>query len=580
MNLLLKPPRPRILPSRISYMVFLLASLACITTYAWGWAKPDGHSGIKYLVVLHGIVLPAALVCLRVHGSREAGSRSDSRWTELRIPPIHILAVLGLAIATVLIGKSLENGRLISDESAYRFQARLFADGKLKADPMPRAAADTKTPVELYFEQQIHSPTGWFSKYPPGWPLVLAVGYLAHLPWLLNPIFGLLQCQLIWILARPFGRDTQIVAIIMCALSTYFLMWSVGFMAHGLDAVLCLLALGSTLRATRSKRVGPIITSMLLIVAATTVRPFTAAVLGIYCTAIAVYSFRSQPRDQMRVLLVMIVGACIAGGMFLLINQLFTGDPLLSPYALERGSRNIQEITLNAAEIFQNVRTTWRWAIADTVRSTFPFMFLLAVYGLIRERMNRSVAVGLALFFPTLAVAYCVQSGGSGSFNGERFYFEGFAALAIISARGFCLLMREWNVDRRSVVKILAILSSLQILVTVFGVREILSTNHPYAKMYKYAHSLPPVPMAFLKDDSPQFTAKHVNWNQADWKHAETIYLIDPGPARRDEVACRFGRPHWRVITYDAQTDSVSAADATARCNMQQERRPSGPREN
>jgi hypothetical protein len=59
------------------------------------------------------------------------------------------------------------------------------------------------------------------------------------------------------------------------------------------------------------------------------------------------------------------------------------------------------------------------------------------------------------------------------------------------------------------------------------------------------------------------FASYNNNVNDADWPHALMLYLIDPGPARRAEVAHRFGRAHWVVVSYDGakQTCEISRVD-------------------
>jgi hypothetical protein len=92
------------------------------------------------------------------------------------------------------------------------FQARVFAAGELKARPIPGATTNPReVPPEIHFEQTIHTPSGWFAKYPPGWPLILALGYLVHLPWLANPVLGMFQLAITWWIAGLWGRNTPIL---------------------------------------------------------------------------------------------------------------------------------------------------------------------------------------------------------------------------------------------------------------------------------------------------------------------------------------------------------------------------------
>ena len=77
------------------------------------------------------------------------------------------------------------------DDYSYMYQAKLFASGKLYAeDPIYDPALPFHDCVETYClrDDQGHR----FSKYPPGWPALLAVGVKLRAPWLVDPLLGAL----------------------------------------------------------------------------------------------------------------------------------------------------------------------------------------------------------------------------------------------------------------------------------------------------------------------------------------------------------------------------------------------------
>jgi hypothetical protein len=77
------------------------------------------------------------------------------------------------------------------DDYSYMYQAKLFASGKLYAeDPLYDPALPLYDCVETYClkDDQGHR----FSKYPPGWPALLAVGVKLRVPWLVDPLLGAL----------------------------------------------------------------------------------------------------------------------------------------------------------------------------------------------------------------------------------------------------------------------------------------------------------------------------------------------------------------------------------------------------
>lgn len=549
----------------VLFLVLAVSAALSLFIYQSLDSHHNSHASLYYLVLLHALVLPMLLLYWRANrGTSTVG---------FQMRRVHLVAVVVFAGLAIVVGKTSQYGEMIADESSYMFQARIFAAGKLKAESMAfgisnyRSERAEKQVPEIYFEDTIQTPTGWFSKYTPGWPLILAVGYLVKLAWLVNPIFGLLQLALVWHLARPWGVTAQILSILFIATSGYMLIYSVGFMSHASEAVTCLSALCCLLEGSRKKRIGWIVLCFFLVVASTLLRPYTGAVLGLLCTAVGIYELRSQPRLLLKFLLVAGAAGTLAAAGFFFCNWLFTGDALLSPYAVWRGQRGIPDLTFNPLVIAHNIGTIWRWAITDTVRVTFPFMFLFAAFACWKERHRRSELIYLALLFPALVAAHTLQPESSGSFDGERYYFEGFCAIAIVAARGFDLFISTWKVQQESAFAALTLLVGLQAAFLISTIKDIEGVLRPYRQAHKLAVSSPSVPLEFISGNIPPFfQAKTVNWNEADWRNAPTIYLIDPGPDRREQVACRFGRPFYRILQYDVQTNSLSKRDMTVAC--------------
>jgi hypothetical protein len=62
---------------------------------------------------------------------------------------------------------------------------------------------------------------------------------------------------------------------------------------------------------------------------------------------------------------------------------------------------------------------------------------------------------------------------------------------------------------------------------------------------------------AFLSEALP-FPPKHFLLDGPDWRTADLMFMVDPGPAGRQEWACRMGRSQWVVFGYDAPARSVT----------------------
>lgn len=540
-------------------LALLSAAAILIISYWYLYVHKYDHLTLLYLLLLYGLFLPALLWYWRASRTRYP--------SPTRIRPTYLLTVVAFSALAITVGKSTEFGRLISDCSAYRFQARLFAAGKLKAAAMPGAQTDIReTPDDIFFVHTLQTPGGWYAKYPPAWPLLLAGGYLLHCVWLINPLMGIIQLLLLWSLSRPLGRPTQMLAVVIASTSAYMLISNVGYMAHPFEAVICLLAVSCLWKGVSKGQLLWIVICFLLVVLGTQIRLYTGAVLGLLCAGILVWELKTRRELLIPALGVAVTAGLLAIGLYFGENKLYTGDALLSPYSLYRGGNGVDEFTLNPIRIFRGMHI-WRSALTETARVTFPFIPLLAVYACVKERAYRSYLIYMALLFPLLVMAYTADPAPSGSFDGERFYFEGFGLLAIVAAHGLCLFVKNWGIGSRSVNVTIAVLIAIQTPIIISTIDDIEGTLRPYLQAHRLAQSAPTVPLVFLRTYPSKFASKQINWNDANWPEAPTVFLTDPGTQRRESVACQFGRSPYRLIEFDPQKNQMIKSDRSAHCS-------------
>lgn len=114
----------------------------------------------------------------------------------------------------------------ISDEASYWFQARVFASGRLTVPAPPL--------VEFYPSEWVVAHGGkWFSVFPPGWPLLLSIGMRLGAPSLVNPALAALSLVAMHRLALSLvGREKALIAVLLGAVSPFFLFMGASFMSH------------------------------------------------------------------------------------------------------------------------------------------------------------------------------------------------------------------------------------------------------------------------------------------------------------------------------------------------------------
>lgn len=507
------------------------------------------HSQLAVIAIQLFVLLPAFLYGLRFARS---GANGVFALTANATSRPYVLAFL---VAALVVGYVVGRGVLIPDESGYRFQAEIFADGELSA-PAPTGATDTpETPLPVNFAHHVVYRGRWFSKYPVGWPAVLALPEKFGLGWAAAPVLGALLVAITGLVAREaFGPLTIAPSLWIAVLSPFWLATCVGRLSEALCAVLVAAACLCCLRAMRTRNVGAFALMYAFLVPNFLVRPFTALVTSAVLGVAALLWSRRDRALLFRVLLLSIVAATAAVGLTLSLNLLYTGSFWLSPYALYKGVAVPNEVTASPARIVSNLLGAWRFSAQSMLTYAFPFVFLLAAYGLWSHRRSWAAWV-LASILPALAVGYLADAGGPSSIIGERYWFEGFFGVAILAGQGLVTLISLWRIPKRLAVAGIAAITAAQILMTLAAINVLYFYSQPYAAVRAAAKQNQNCDCAvFIANTPTALYSRNMDMNGANWRRANVFYFNDPGPEQRQIWANRYGWHHWTVVTYDAES--------------------------
>ena len=544
-------------------LLALLAILALFyTVLLWiGVVHSYHHLHILLLVFQYALILPAIWAYLRAHATRESQDARISLPSRTGIVFLFAVVVFPLSWLST-------RGLLNPDESGYSFEARIFVSGHLKAAPLVGATANVRaTPDEDFFGNHVLRPDGWFPKFPPGWPGVLAVGYAVSAPWIITPILSLLSLVTIAAIGRQiFSEQVGLLAICFAILSSFYLVNSIGMMSHALCGLLSALACFCLFRGLDTGSLSYFWGMFACLGFALQVRPYTAFVLAVVMTAAALWRTRTQPAFCLRIFAI----GCLVGGIalfaVLVYNQLYTGNWLQSPYALAAGAQAPPELSFHPARIWQGIAQYGRQTFEESLIGIFPFAYLLAGYAVFSEQEHRWETRVLAAIYISLVLAYLAHPEGSGNFFGERFHFEGIFAVFLLAARGAVLFIERWKSSRSAVTFALAVLVMMQLSQQAAAAITVARQGEPYRKL-RAATAQVPNGIVFLHD-SPGFVAKHFNLNQADWRHAPHIFLVDADPEQRNEWACRYQSSTWTVAEYDPKTHSALLDTQSTSCSV------------
>jgi hypothetical protein len=533
---------PATISGGILYAVLAVACIGRVPHFEW-----------LVLGAQCAILLPALVYALARRGA-------DAPASPIRIPDRKVVLIAFL-VSAAAASCWLTPGTMIPDETSYYFQARVLASGRLVAQAPPGAAKiPADTPAPLVYNHHVLRASGWFSRYPLGWPAVLSIGERLHAPWLMNPLLGgILLAITAAIARRAFGCRTRDAALWFAALSPYFFANSIGLMSHVTCGVLIAAACLCCFEGIRSRRMTPLAWMLGALALTFHIRPYSGFIAACVLGVASLAALRCERAVLIRFALMATAFGLAACTSVLLYNKVFTGAYWLSPYALLPDWAKLYpgfSVPGELRIILKNISRNLRFSSQSTLLYTFPFLFPLAVWGFWKERKRFDARI-LALLFPAFALGHLIQPESSGSYIGERYWFEAFFAVAILGARGFILLMESWRPERSAGAAAAWVLTGVQIAVLGAALHVMDSHSRPYRQVRSVAESYRNCACVVFLHPGARFVPAHFNLNGPDWKTGGVFYLIDPGSAERAAWARRFGRRDWAVIGYDPDRDAA-----------------------
>ncbi len=264
---------------------------------------------------------------------RRIGALPAGLWRPiLRLPPRWFSVLVGgtaLTVAAVAATAVLGGIPHITDEAAQLFQARIFTLGRLFA---------VSPPLPSFFDfKHVINDGRWYSQYPYGHPLMLALGVLAGLPWLVNPLQAAVAVLALYGLGREvYGERIARGAALLYCLSPFVWFMGGSFMNHTTSLCWGTLLLLFFSRLERRGIGNALLCGLSLgIVVAT--RPATALGIALPAVVWLLLRLRREPRLWARAAAG--AGVVTVFGLLLLVqNWLTTGAPLNFGYTVLHGT--------------------------------------------------------------------------------------------------------------------------------------------------------------------------------------------------------------------------------------------------
>jgi len=478
-----------------------------------------------------------------------------------------LAAVWVTALAAVLSFFVYQRHPHVPDEVAYLYHARYFASGALTL-PAPSVPDAFSIYLIPYKENR------WYSPFPPGWPLVLAIGVLLGVPWLVNPVLAGLNVLAIYIfLWEIYDRRTARMAVLLLCISPWYVFMGMNFMAHTFTLT-C--ALAASLAVAWARRTGKAMWAWLAGSAAgmvSLIRPLdglaVAGLLGLW--AIGVRGRRLKTSS----IATFVLGSIVVGAAILPYNKFLTGNPMVFPltayydkyygpktnalgFGPERGlgwpidpfpGHSPTDALINAnLNTFSINIELFGWSTGSLI-----MVALLLFSGAMRRSDYLMLAVVAAIF-----ATYSLYWFSGGPDFGARYWYLMIVPCVALTVRGIQFLKRMFEAaptgssDKGTWV-IVAVLSLCMLtLVNYFPWRAIDKYHHYLrmrpdirylAKEYGFGRSL----VLIRGNSHPDYASAWI-YNPLDLRADAPVYAWDRNPEVRAEVLKAYpDRPVWLV---------------------------------
>lgn len=314
-----------------------------------------------------------------------------------------------------------------ADEFAYLFQAQTYVEGRLENSAH-------SLPEFFQVPHVFHDAGRYFSKYPPGWPAILALGMTFKIPyWLVNPIIGAASLLLIYGFAcQRYDKWVAIISTLAVFASPFFLFNSASYFSHPSCAFFILGFCWFALRYEKTQNSWDGFAAGTMIGLAFQTRYFTAALAGI---AFLIYFLDKHPDKLRRALFWFGFGFFPWAIVFLVYNHAMTGDALTTPFHFYDmydpvGFSQNGPYPHDFGRALAKMNAKWIY-LSNWTGYAFGYLYLFALLWFLKKRTwHFSDLILLALM-----VGHGFHSATGTNQYGPRYYYEGFA-LAMITVVG------------------------------------------------------------------------------------------------------------------------------------------------
>ncbi len=248
-------------------------------------------------------------------------SRAES--VLLKNPKVTVaaMAIIFLAVAWYTAAYTLDKFPNSSDEYVYIYEAGDLSKGKLWNDAHPLGDF-----FEFNHIAQIDGKS--IGRFPPGWPLMLAIAYLVHIPsYIINPLLGTLTLIVLYLFCEQFyNKRVALWSTIITGFSSCVIFNSASFFSHTASALELLLFIYFAYRYFDEKKIHQALLAGFFFGMLFITRYLTAVLVFV---PFFIYVFHRFKLKSLSPLILIAAGTLPPLLYFLWYNYSITGNPLL-----------------------------------------------------------------------------------------------------------------------------------------------------------------------------------------------------------------------------------------------------------
>lgn len=340
----------------------------------------------------------------------------------------------------------------IYDANTYVFGAKMLLNGHISLPPSP---IPDRFPGPFMV---IHNGR-WFTQYPPGTSLTLAIGLLINAPWLVEPMLGAASLAGIYLIAAQlYNRSIAVIAVLLGVLSPFYTYLAASYMSHTIALFYLVWGTWCSIQVLTKHSWRYAIGAGFMFGMAALVRDLIAFLFIAIILPGLVFIFWQRVRFHWRKLIVPLILLLLVGILFLLLtlayNTFLTGSPLTTPRSLffkgdhwgfGTGVGFYGQNTLAAGFVTVDELLTslaidlFGWPFYLTL-AFLPMPFLLCR----AKRADWLMAAGFVIMAGAFLGYYY-----HGIYLGPRYLYETLPFLLILTARGI-VVASEWSVLKAS----------------------------------------------------------------------------------------------------------------------------------